>query len=95
MQTYNTDVDTMIFIRMLWSLSLVPRDDIISTYLKILKDMPQWEEDDEEDHSAGEMLNNGIRNYVAYFERTWVSFNNFSFVNLFFNAFIILDWSSC
>ena len=99
--TYNAEleylkdeVDTVVFIRKLWSLSLVLRDDIISTYLKILKDMPQWE-DDEEDHGAGEMRNNGMRNYVAYFERTWVSFNNFSFVNLFFNAFIILDWSSC
>ena len=59
-------------------LSLVPRDDIISTYLKILEDVPQWEEDDEEDHGAGEMLNYGLHNYIAFFERTWVSFNNFS-----------------
>ena len=76
----------MVFIRKLWSLSLVPRVDIISTYLKILEDVPQWYEDDEDGHCAGEM---------AFSERTWVSFNNFTFVNLFFNAFIILDWSSC
>ena len=61
----------------------------------ILEDVPQWDEDDEDGHGAGEMLNDGMRNYLAYFESTWVSFNNFSFVNLFFNAFIILDWSSC
>ena len=95
MQTYNTDVDTMVFIRKLWSLSLVARDDIICTYLNILEDVPQWEEDNEEDHGAGEMLNDGMRKYIAYFERTWVSFNNLSFVDLFFHAFIILDWSSC
>ena len=93
MQTYNTDVDTMVFIRKLWSLSFVPRDDIISTYLKILEDVPQWEEDNEDVHGAGEMLYNGMRNYLAYFKRK--CFNNFSFVNFFFNAFINLDWSSC
>ena len=37
MQTYNTEVDTIVFIRKLWSLFLVPRDDIISAYLKILE----------------------------------------------------------
>ena len=92
MQTYNTEVDTMVFIRKLWSLSLVPREDIISTCLKILEDVPNWDEDG---HGAGEMLNGGMWNYSAYFEGTWVSCNNFSFVILFFNAFIILDWSSC
>ena len=71
MQTYNTDVDTMVFIRKLWSLSLFTRDDIICTYLKILEDVPQWEEDHEEDHGAGEMLNDGMRKYTAYFERTF------------------------
>ena len=95
MPTCNTDVDTMVFIRKLWSLSLFSRDDIISTYLKILEDLREWDEEDEEDHGAGEMLNDGMRNNLAYFERTWVSFNYFSFVNIFFNAFIILDWSSC
>ena len=80
MQTYNNDVDTQIFIRKLWSLSLVLRKDIISTYLKILEDVPQWDEED--DHEAGEMMNDGMRNYLAYFERTWVSFSNFSLVNL-------------
>ena len=68
MQTYNTDVDTVVFIRKLWSLSLVPRDNIIYTYLEILEDVLQWEEDDEEDHGAGEMLNDAMRNYIASFE---------------------------
>ena len=73
MQTYYTNVDTMVM--ELWSLSLVPRDDIITIYLKILEDVPQWDEDG---HGIGaeEMLNGGM-NYLAYFERTWVSFNNF------------------
>ena len=57
-------------------LSLVPRDDIIYTYLKILEDVPQWEEYDDDDHGAGEMLNDGMRNFLAFTERTWVSFNN-------------------
>ena len=59
MKTYNTDVDTMVCIRKLWSLSLVPRDDITSTYLKILTDVLQWGQDNEDDHRAGEMLNDG------------------------------------
>ena len=59
MQTYNTDVDRMVFIRKLWSLSLVPREDIITIYLKILEDVPQWGVDIEDDHRAGEMLNDG------------------------------------
>ena len=31
---------------------------------------------------AGEMLNDGMMNNLAYFERTWVSFSNFSLINL-------------
>ena len=54
-----------VFGRKLWSLSLVPRGNIIKTYLKIMKDVPEWEEGNEEDHGSGEMLNNGMRNYLA------------------------------
>ena len=90
MQTYKNDVDTQIFIRKLWNLSLVPRDDIISTYLKILEDVPQWDEDDKDDHGAGKMLNDGMKNYLAYFERTWVSFSNIIFCQPFY-VFVILD----
>ena len=43
----------------------MPRGDIVKTYLEILKDVPEWEEDDEEDNGSGEMLNNGMRNYLA------------------------------
>ena len=65
LQVYNSDVNMQVFERKMWSLSLVPRGDIVKTYLEILKDLPEWEEDDEEDHGSGEMLNNGMRNYLA------------------------------
>ena len=56
-QVYNRYVNMHVFGRKLWSLSMVPRGDIIKTYLKIMKDVPEWEEDNEEDHGYGEMLN--------------------------------------
>ena len=39
LQVYNYDVETQVLIRKLWSLSLVPRDNIVKTYKKIIKDM--------------------------------------------------------
>ena len=57
----------------------MPKEDIITTYQKIIEGVPQWQKEDDDDHGAGEMLNDGMRNFLAYFERTWVSFSNFIF----------------
>ena len=71
LQVYNSDVETQIFFRKLWSLSLIPHEDIVSTFEKIVAEAPVWEEDDE-DAGAGEQLNDGMRNFIAYYERTWI-----------------------
>ena len=71
LQVYHSDVETQIFFRKLWSLSLVPHEDIVSTFMKIVSDAPVWEENDE-DAGAGEQLNDGMRNVIAYYERTWI-----------------------
>ena len=90
LQTYNNDVDTQVFIRKFWSLSLVPKEDIITTYQKIIEDVSQWEEEDDNDQGAREMLNDGMRNFLAYLERTWVSFSNFICCQPFY-VFVFLD----
>ena len=40
LQVYNSDVETQIFFRKLWSLSLVPHEDIVSTFEKIVAEAP-------------------------------------------------------
>ena len=78
LQVYNSDVDVQVFHRKLWSLSMVPREDIVQTFLEIQKDIPVWDEDEDEG-CAAEALNNGMRNYLAYFEKNWVSLTSLSF----------------
>ena len=75
------------FCRKLWSLSLLPKEDIVNTYKKIVEDAPVWKEDEDGDHGAGEMMNDGMRNFLAYFKRTWVSFCNFIFCQTFLCLF--------
>ena len=64
-------METQIFFRKLWSLNLVHHKDIVTTFEKIVAEAPFWEEDDE-DTGAGEQLNDGMRNFINYYERTWI-----------------------
>ena len=60
------------FFRKLWSLSLVPHEDIVSTLEKIVEEAPTRVEDEEDDAGAGEQLNDGMSNFISYFERNWI-----------------------
>ena len=44
----------------------MPKEDIVNTYQKIVEDAPQWEEDEDGDHGTGKMLNDGMRNFLAF-----------------------------
>ena len=68
---YNSDPEVQVWFRKIWSLSMVPHKDIVSTWEKISDDVPLLEEE-EDDNRAGEQLNMGFRNFVHYFDKTWV-----------------------
>ena len=70
-EVYNSDPEVQGWFRKIWSLSMVPQKDIVSTWEKISEDVPLWEEEDD-DNEAGEQLNMGFINFLYYFERTWV-----------------------
>ena len=43
----------------------MPKEDIVNTYKKIVEDAPVWKEDEDGDHGAGEMMNDGMRNFLG------------------------------
>ena len=70
-EVYNSDPEVQVWFRKIWSLSMVPHEEIVATWEKIKEDVPLWVEDDSDD-GAGEQLNMGFRNSVYYFDKTWV-----------------------
>ena len=68
----NTDV-IQTFLRHLWSLSLVPEEDVVKVWEYILdKEFPEM--DDEEE--TVEEYNQAMEFYLMYFEQTWIGTKN-------------------
>ena len=68
----NTDV-IHTFLRHLWSLSLVPEEDVVKVWEYILeKEFPEM--DDEEE--TVEEYNQAMEFYLMYFEQTWIGTKN-------------------
>ena len=88
LQVYNSDVDVQVFHRKLWSLSMVPREDIVQTFLEIQKDIPVWDEDEDEG-CAAEALNNRNEELSSLLREKLGKFNIFIILFFFFNVFII------
>ena len=74
----NNQVEVQTFCRRLWALSFVPEEDIVHMYEKvILRTMPEFEVEEDEDGAAGgddsvHNYNQALDRYLTYFEGTWV-----------------------
>ena len=71
LEVYNNDVDVQVWYRKIWSLSMVPHEDIIKTFEKIRDSVPLYEEEDDDD-GTGAQLNRRFQDYLHYLEKTWI-----------------------
>ena len=55
LEVYNNDLEVQVWYQKIWSLSMVPHEDIIKTFKKIRDAVPQYEEEDD-DNGAGYQL---------------------------------------
>ena len=75
MVDYNQDIDFQTFIRKLWSLSLVPIEDVVNVWEQLQTIVPVLTEDEAEEEGIQE-FNNCMDKFLLYFEQTWIGSKN-------------------
>ena len=72
--------DVQVFVRKLWSLSIVPPNKVISVWEKFIKDsVPYIDEEqteDSEDEAEAVTYNTALEQFMVYFESTWLGSKN-------------------
>ena len=72
--------DVQVFVRKLWSLSIVPPNKVISVWEEFIKDsVPYIDEEqteDSEDKAEAVTYNAALEQFVVYFESTWLGSKN-------------------
>ena len=72
--------DVQVFVRKLWSLSIVPPNKVISVWEKFIKSsVPYIDEEQTEDSDAeaeAVTYNTALEQFVVYFESTWLGSKN-------------------
>ena len=75
MVDYNQDENLQTFIRKLWSLSLVPIEDVVNVWEELEKIVPVLTEEDADEDDIQE-FNNCTEQFLLYFEQTWIGSKN-------------------
>lgn len=76
---YNQDYELQTFVRKLWSLTLVPLNDVVSVWEEVEATVPVKEVEDEDDGEEGgvaQEFNNKMQQFLLYFEQTWIGAKN-------------------